>query len=84
MSFALAILITKPVAAVVIRKSWIYKFSESRTLNNGTNRNQTYSIFYSTDIDEIPNFAAPYAETFDDLADESYCYYAKIYRFFGE
>lgn len=82
MSFAVAILTTKPPTAVVIRKSWIYKFAESKTLNNGTNRNQIYSIFYSIDIDEVANFAAPITESFDPFADA--CYHAKIYRFFGK
>lgn len=82
MSFAVAVLMTKPPQAVVIRKSWIYKFSETKTLNNGANRNQTHSVFYSPFEERAADFSAPLKEIYQFYPDA--CYNAKIVRFFGK
>lgn len=82
MAYVVAITFTTNPRAVIIRKSWIFNLSEARVLNNGVNRNQTISIFYSNDLNREPNFALEVRGFFQ--FGEDGCYDAKLFRYFGE
>lgn len=82
MGFAVAIICSQFPRAVVIRKDWIYRFSTSKTMNHGANRNQWYSIFYSANIETAADFTLPFDQEFEEHVNA--CYHAKLYRFFGK
>lgn len=74
--------------ALIIRKEWIYQLYEAKTLNNGINRNQTHTVFYSTNDEKNPDFSIQKRVVFDDNVEDAdrtdALYAAKIYRFFGK
>lgn len=82
MAYVVAITFTTNPRAVVIRKDWIYGYSQAKTLNNGINCNQTHSIFFSTDLEREPNFNLERRGFFEREPDATYD--AKLFRFFGE
>lgn len=82
MAYVVAITFTTNPRAVVIKKDWIFELREALSLNNGVNRNQTISIYYSNNLNNEANFGLEVRGFFDP--DEECCYDAKLYRFFGK
>lgn len=82
MAYVVATTFTTNPRAVVIRKKWIYQYSEAKNLNHGVNRNQLHSIFYSTDLEKEADFDLEKRGFFEREPDATYD--AKLIRFFGE
>lgn len=82
MAFVVAITFTTNPCSIVIKSNWIYQFSEARNMNNGINRNQTRSIYYSNNWNDNAKFDLE-VRGFFDPTDEG-CYDAHLYKFFGK
>lgn len=82
MVFFVAITFTTNPRAVVIREDWIYRNSRAKMYSYGLNRNQTYSIFYSTNLERQPNFTLEKRGFFEREFDATYD--AKLFRVFGK
>lgn len=80
--FVVAITFTTNPHAIVIKEDWIYGYNRAKNLNNGCNRNQTHSIFYSTNLESQPNFYLEPRGFFQVEPDATYD--AKLFRFFGK
>lgn len=82
MVYAVVITFTTNPRPIVIRKEWIFDYSEAKTLNNGINRNQIYSVYYSSNLESVADFTMEKKGFF--VRDEDGVYDAKLYRFFGK
>lgn len=79
MAFAVAITKTQ---IPYISTDCIYSFSKAKTYNYGVNRNQTYSIFVSRDLEKSADFSIAKKIVF--VANVDALYDANLYKFFGK
>lgn len=82
MAYVVATTFTTNPNAVVIKKDWIFGYSEAKNLNHGINRNQIHSIFVSMDLTREPNFDLEKSGFFEKEHDATYD--AKLKSFFGK
>lgn len=67
---------------VLIPDYWCGTFDLAAAINGGLNTNQNHLIFFSPDLNKIPDFALPVHNKFDSNIDG--CYFGKVTRAFSE
>lgn len=68
---------------VTVPENFVFDLNQLRLKNNGVNRNQSFKIFWSNDMEcEIPDFHAKPCDVHPPI-EEIACYRGHIYRFFS-
>lgn len=77
-----AAFLNEPKKNVLIPDYWCDTFDLAKSINSGLNKNENQLIFFSVDLNKIPDFTLPVRRTFDPESDG--CYFGKIVRAFSK
>lgn len=67
---------------IIVPFNFIKKLNFAKTFNNRINRNQNHLVYFSTDLEDSPDFDLPVSKKF--LFNRKACYIGKLLKAFGK